>query len=436
MSTEVTGLIGLIALLALIALRIPLGLSFALVGGIGVIILKGLQPGLTMFGIIPFHWMSNYSLSVLPMFILLGLLVGQTGLAEELFAAAYMWFGRLPGGLAIATLIVTALFSAISGSAVAAAATISTVCYPEMKRHQYDSGLASGVIAAGSTMDIMIPPSIPMVIFAMISDQSVGKLFLAGFGPGILEVLLFSLFIMIMVKRNPSLAPIPVAEKASLWEKVRGTRSVIPVVVIFLLVFGGMYRGVFTPTEAGAAGVIASMIVFLATGRLTWQALTGSLFGSLRLTGTIFFILVGTMFFNTFISLSGLAQEMSQFVIALGVSATVFLGVVLLLYLILGAVMEELSMVLLTVPLFLPIVRALHIDPIYFGILVILAWQIGMIAPPVGMIAFVTKSQLPDVSIQTVYKGCLPFLIALIIVEVIVIFVPDVALFLVRTMVN
>jgi len=434
MSREVIGLIGLLAVLVMMGLRVPLALGFALVGGIGVIVLKGLQPGIGMFGSTPFGWMSTYSLSVLPMFVLMGLLVSQTGLAERLYDAAHKWFGRLPGGLAIATLIVTAFFSAISGSSVAAAATMTAVCYPPMKKHKYDSALSAGVIAAGSTMDIMIPPSIPMVIYAMVADQSVGKLFLAGFGPGLLEVLIFSLFVFAMVWRKPALAPMPVRERTSLSEKIRASKSVIPVVVIFLLVFGGMYRGIFTPTEAGAAGVIATFVVCLAARTISWQSVRGALFGTLRVTGTIFFVLVGVMLFNAFIGLSGLAQELGRFVISVGVSPVIFMGIVLLLYLPLGALMEEISMMLLTLPLYLPVAQQLGIDTVYFGVLIILAWQIGQIAPPVGLIAFVTKAQLEDVSIQTVYRGCFPFLIALIIVEVIVILVPDIAMFLVRTM--
>jgi tripartite ATP-independent transporter DctM subunit len=434
MPREIIGLIGLIAVLVMMSLRVPLALGFSLVGGIGVMVLKGFQPGIGMFGSTPFGWMSTYTMSVLPMFVLMGLLVAQTGLAERLFSAAQKWFGRLPGGLAIATLIVTAFFSAISGSAIAAAATMTSACYPQMKKHKYDSGLAAGVIAVGSTMDLMIPPSIPMVIYAMVADQSVGKLFLAGFGPGLLEVLIFSLFVIVMVLRKPSLAPIPVREKASLSEKIRASKSVIPVMVIFLLVFGGMYLGVFSPTEAGAAGVISTFGVCLVTKTATWRAVRVALLDTLRLTGTIFFILIGVMFFNAFIGLSGLAQALGQFIIHLGVSPTVFIAVVLLLYLPLGALMEEVSMMLLTLPLYLPVAQALGIDTIYFGVLIILAWQIGNVAPPVGMICFVTKAQLPDVSIETVYRGGMPFLIALIIVEVLVVLFPDIAMFLVRTM--
>jgi C4-dicarboxylate transporter DctM subunit len=433
MSSEIIGVIGLAVFILLMFLRVPIAFTFALVGGIGTIILVSYQAGITNFAVIPFSWATSYSFSCLPMFVLMGFVVAESGMASDLYSAAYKWLGRLPGGLAIASLIACALFSALSGTAIAAAATIGSICYPEMRKYGYDPTLASGVIATGATMDIMIPPSVPMIIYGMVSEVSVGKLFIAGFGPGVLEVILFSLFIFIMVKRNPSLAPLS-AESYSFLEKIKGLKGVTPIIVIFIMVFGGLYGGIFTPTEAGAMGVIASIIVCLVMRRLTWRGLKSALTQSVRLTGTVFMILIGVMLFNTFIALSGLSTLLSEWVISMGISPIVFLVMVLLLYLPLGALMDEVSMMLLTIPFYMPAVKALGIDPVWFGILIILAWQIGLVAPPVGMIAFVTQSVLKEVSLQTVYKGCLPFILALIIVEIIVIFVPDVALFLLQVM--
>ena len=433
MSSEMIGVIGLAVFILLMFLRVPIAFTFALVGGIGTIILVSYQAGITNFAVIPFSWATSYSFSCLPMFVLMGFVVAESGMASDLYSAAYKWLGRLPGGLAIASLIACAFFSALSGTAIAAAATIGSICYPEMRKYRYDPALASGVIATGATMDIMIPPSVPMIIYGMVSEVSVGKLFIAGFGPGVLEVILFSLFIFIMVKRNPSLAPLS-AESYSFLEKIKGLKGVTPIIVIFIMVFGGLYGGIFTPTEAGAMGVIASIIVCLVMRRLTWRGLKSALTQSVRLTGTVFMILIGVMLFNTFIALSGLSTLLSEWVMSMGISPIFFLVMVLLLYLPLGALMDEVSMMLLTIPFYMPAVKALGIDPVWFGILIILAWQIGLVAPPVGMIAFVTQSVLKEVSLQTVYKGCLPFILALIIVEIVVIFVPDVALFLLQVM--
>lgn len=276
-------------------------------------------------------------------------------------------------------------------------------------------------------MDIMIPPSVPMIIYGMMSDVSIGKLFIAGFGPGFLEVLVFSVIIFVMVKLRPSLAPLP-AGTTTFIEKLKGTKSLLPILAIFLVVFGGLYSGIFTATEAGGIGAVAAVIVVLVMRRLSRSGFKNALFQTVGLTGRVFAILVGVFVFNTFIAVSGLSAALGEWIISIGVSPKIFLAVVLIMFLVLGAFMEEISLMLLTVPLLLPAAAALGIDLIHFGILIILAWQIGMIAPPVGLIVFVTKGILPDVSTATVYKGCLPFLAGLVAVEAMVVFAPEIAL--------
>ena len=426
MPHEIVGVIGLIALLVLMFLKIPLGVAFTLIGAAGIIILKSYGVGISTFGLFPYSWSSMYSFSCLPMFVLLGLVAAQTGTAKDLYSATHQWVGRLPGGLAMATLIVTAFFSAISGSAVASVATIATTCYPEMKRYGYEDSLATGCITAGASMDIMIPPSIPMIIYGMIAEVSIGTLFLAGFVPGFLEVIVFGLIIYIMVKRNPSLAPLSTEARASFTEKVKRSKGVLPTVIIFLLIFGGMFAGVFTPTEAGAIGALVAIIVSLVMKRLQGQMLKNALIQTARLTGTVFMILIGVAFFNTFVTLSGLPGALSKWVVSIGIHPLIFLAVVLAIYFPLGALMDEISMMLLTVPFFLPTAKALGIDPVYFGILIILSWQIGFIAPPVAMLVFVTRSVLPDVPIGKIYKGCLPYLLGLAIVELLILLVPGI----------
>jgi tripartite ATP-independent transporter DctM subunit len=329
--------------------------------------------------------------------------------------------------------VACAFFSALSGTALAAAATIGTICYPEMRKYDYDPGLAAGSIAVGATMDIMIPPSLPMIIYGMVADASVGKMFIAGFLPGALEVLLFGLAIFIMVRRKPSLAPLS-TENPSFMEKVKSLKGIAPVLGIFIVVFGGLYGGIFTPTEAGACGVIVSVLVTAALGRLSWKGLRNALGQTVQVSGTIFAIIIGVMIFSTFLGLSGISGMFSRWVIATGVTPTGFLALVLFLYIPLGALMEEISMMMLTLPFYVPAAQALGIDLIWFGILIILAWQIGLVAPPVGMIAFVTQSIVKEPTIATVYKGCLPFIAALIVVEALIVLVPDIALYLVRAM--
>lgn len=424
MSNEMIGFIGLIALLVLMFLKTPLGVAFTLIGAVGIIIIKSYGVGISTFDLFPYSWSSMYAFSCLPMFVLLGIVAAQTGTAKDLYSATHQWVGRLPGGLAMATLVVTAFFSALSGSSVASVATIATTCYPEMKRYGYEDSLSTGCITAGASMDIMIPPSIPMIIYGMIAEVSIGTLFLAGFIPGFLEVIVFGLIVYTMVKLNPSLAPLSIEARVSFMEKVKRSKGMVPTVIIFLLVFGGMYVGVFTPTEAGAMGVLVAIIVSLVMKRLQGQILKNALIQTARLTGTVFMILIGVAFFNTFITLSGLPEALSKWIVSLGMSPVTFLVVVMALYFPLGALMDEISMMLLTVPFFLPTVKSLGIDPVYFGILIILAWQVGFIAPPVAMLVFVTKSVLPDVPIGKIYKGCLPYLLGLGIVELLILFVP------------
>ena len=370
-------------------------------------------------------------MSCLPVFILLGLIIGESQVGQGLYSVAYKWVGRFPGSLAIASLVAIAFFSAVSGSALASLTTFAPIAYPEMRRFRYDKGLAAGSICVGATMDIMIPPSLPMIFYAMLTEASIGKLFIAGFIPGTLEVLLFTLVIVIMVKVKPSLAPRS-TDIFSFKEKVKSLKGVGPILIIFLVMFGGMYAGMFTPTEAGAVGAICSFVVVLLTKAMKhpWKGLLSALKLTVKISGTIIIVVIGVMIFNTFVAISGVAAALSNWIITIGLTKTGFLIIVFLLYIILGALLDEVSMVVLTVPFYMPAINALGIDVIWFGILIILAWQLGMILPPVGMMAFVAQNMLKDPTIGTVYKGCIPFAAALVVIEALVIFFPEIALFL------
>jgi C4-dicarboxylate transporter, DctM subunit len=398
---------------------------------IGLVFLAGFRTAANTFSFMPYTHGTAYVLSCLPMFVLLGLVISESRVGEGLYSAANAWVGRLPGSLAIGSLVAIALFSAISGSALASLTTFAPIAYPEMRRFRYDQGLAAGSICVGATMDIMIPPSLPMIFYAMLTEASIGKLFMAGFIPGALEVILFALTIMIMTKWKPSLAPASTT-LFTFKEKMRSLKGVGPIFIIFVAMFGGMYAGIFTPTEAGAVGTICSFIVVLLTKSMKnpWGSLLTALKLTLRTSGTIIIIVIGVMIFNTFVAMSGVAAALSAWIISVGLSKTGFLIIVFLLYIILGALMDEVSMVVLTVPFYLPAINALGIDIIWFGILIILAWQLGMILPPVGMMAFVAQNVVKEPTLGTVYKGCLPFAAALIVIEVLVIVFPQIALFL------
>jgi len=431
MDSTTIGVLGIVLMLVLMFVRVPLAISFLFAGLIGLIFLTGFKTAANSFSFMPYTHGTMYVLSCLPMFILLGLVIGESRVGEGLYSAAYKWVGRLPGSLAIASLVAIAFFSAVSGSAFASLTTFAPVAYPEMRRFRYDQALATGAICVGATMDIMIPPSLPMIFYAMLTEASIGKLFIAGFIPGALEVLLFALTIIIMAKLKPSLAPRS-TDIFSFKEKVKSLKGVGPILIIFLAMFGGMYAGVFTPTEAGAVGAILSFAVVLLTKAMKhpWKGLLGALKETVRTSGTITIIVIGVMIFNTFVAMSGVAAALSNWIVTIGLTQTGFLIIVFLLYILLGALLDEVSMVVLTVPFYMPAINALGIDVIWFGILIILAWQIGMILPPVGLMAFIAQKIVKEPTIETVYKGCIPFAAALVVIEALVILFPEIALFL------
>jgi tripartite ATP-independent transporter DctM subunit len=431
MDSTTIGVMGIVLMLVLMFVRVPLAISFLFAGLIGLIFLTGFKTAANSFSFMPYTHGTMYVLSCLPMFILLGLIIGESRVGEGLYSAAYKWVGRLPGSLAIASLVAIAFFSAVSGSAFASLTTFAPVAYPEMRRFRYDQALATGAICVGATMDIMIPPSLPMIFYAMLTEASIGKLFIAGFIPGALEVLLFALTIIIMVKLKPSLAPRS-TDIFSFKEKVKSLKGVGPILIIFLAMFGGMYAGVFTPTEAGAVGAICSFVVVVLTRAMKrpWKGLLSALKETVRTSGTITIIVIGVMIFNTFVAMSGVATVLSNWIVSIGLTQSGFLVIVFLLYIILGALLDEVSMVVLTVPFYMPAINALGIDVIWFGILIILAWQIGMILPPVGLMAFIAQKIVKEPTIETVYKGCIPFAAALVVIEALVILFPEIALFL------
>lgn len=424
MSSELIGVVGLIAVLILMFLKVPLAIAFIIIGGIGTAIIRGFQTSMVFFSFTPYTWASEYSFTVLPMFILMGNLVAETDIVKDLYATAHKWLGRLPGGLAMTTMIVSAMFGALCGSSVAGATSIGITCYPEMRRYGYSPALASGAIATGATTVIMIPPSLPMIIYGLVAQISIAKMFFAGFLPGIVQVLIFCLIIFFWVKLRPSAAPLA-AESTTFVEKLKATKNLLPMLIIFLCIFGGMYGGVFTPTEAGAFGVAATAILSLVMRRLSWRAMRNALAQTVSLTAVVMLLIIGVMFFNGFMAVSGLTVKLGTWIGSLHLPTGLFLALIFMIYLALGCVLEEVSLMLLTLPFFLPIAEALHIDLIWFGIIIITSWQIGFLTPPVGLVVFVTKGVVKDVPLYTVFKGAIPFVAGLVFTEIMIILFPD-----------
>ncbi len=409
---------------------IPVGIVMALIAFLGVVYLSGAAPALSIMAMIPYSTSASYSNSVIPLFVLMGVFCFHAGLSRDLYYTAYKWLGRLPGGLAMATIAACAGFAAVSGSGAATAATMGTVAIPEMKRYRYDPALTTGCIAAGGTIGILIPPSIPMVIYGILTQTSIGKLFLAGFIPGILQAVFYILTIYILCKFDPLMGPL--GARTTLKEKAISLKDSWGVVVLFLIVIGGLYLGVFTPTEAAAIGAFGAFIFAIGKRRLNWGRFTSSLTETGVTTGMIFLILIGGILFGQFLSLSRLPFNMATLMSGLEVNRYVVLGGIILIYLFLGCIMSAMAMIIITVPIFFPLISALGFDPIWFGILIVRMVEIGAITPPVGLNIFIIHGIAKTVPMYTIFRGIFPFLIAdllhvalLIAVPAVVLIIPD-----------
>jgi tripartite ATP-independent transporter DctM subunit len=369
-----------------------------------------------------------YTLSVIPLFILMGNFVARAGLAHELFAAAYAFIGHFRGGLAHATVAACAGFGAICGSSIATAATMSKVAYPSMKKMGYSDSLATGVMAAGGTLGIMIPPSTIMVIYGIITETNIGKLFAAGVIPGILTALLMMGAIVYMTSKDPEHAP---AGKRSTWpERWAALRGIWGVILLVFVVLGGIYGGLFTATEGAGFGAAGAFLFALARRRLTWKILFQVLVESARTTAMLFTLLIAATIFANFVNFTSMPNDLKEWITHLGLSPVLIITAMMFIYIVLGTVMEELTMVLLTIPLFFPIVTALGFDPVWFGVLIVMIVQIGLISPPVGMNLFVINTLLPKVGLSNIFKGCWPFVLVMIFVLGLLIAFPQLSLWL------
>ena len=422
------GLIGLAVLFVLLLSRMPIGLVMALVGFAGFAIIAGFNDALGVLGTVPYSTFANYNMSIIPLFILMGAFCFYSGLSKDLYDTVHAWLGHFRGGLSMATVGACASFAAVSGSSLATAATMGTVALPEMKRHQYDDRLATGAVAAGGTIGILIPPSIVLILYAVLTEQSIGKLFLAGVIPGVLEALFYLFTIYILCKFNPQFGP--PGPGTTFRQKIYSLRNSWIVLVLFLLIMGGLYMGWFSPIEASGIGAFGAFIFAVFRKKLSWQSFKESLFDTGKTTTMIFIILLGAMIFGYFLAVSRLPYELANTIGALAVNRYVILAIILLFYLCLGAVMDSLAMMLLTVPIFFPLVLELGFNPIWFGILIVRVCEIGLITPPVGLNVYIIRGVAKDVPMQTIFRGIAPFLVADVLHVTLLVAFPQITLFL------
>ena len=431
---ETIGLIGIVAMLILLALRMPIGIAMLLVGISGFAWLNGVPAALSALGNAPYSYSTVYDLAVIPLFVLMGNCAAVSGMSRDLYSAAYAWLGHLRGGLASATIAACAGFAAVSGSSVASAVTMGRVCLPEMKRYKYDDGFAAGTVAAGGTLGILIPPSTAFVIYAILTEQSIGKLLLAGFIPGILLALLFIATIAIWTRFRPELGP--PGEHASRQERMRTLIQAGPMVVIVALSIGGIYLGFFTPGEAAAVGALLSFILAFWRRTVTWESLSSILLETVKTTAFVFLILIGAFVFGPFLALSGLPEQLAKWLVSLDVHRYVVLTIIIFIYIGLGMFLEGFSILVLTLAIVIPIIEALHFDLIWFGVIMVIVLEMGLISPPVGINVFVVKGLVPDTPIGEIFKGILPFWAAMGVCILLLILFPQIALFIPNTMIR
>ncbi|MEO1248933.1 MAG: TRAP transporter large permease [Pseudomonadota bacterium] len=429
------GIIGFLALLVLLAIRMPVGTAMLIVGTVGYSFVhpRGLPVAISNLGGEAFNISTVYSLSILPLFILMGNLAGVSGMSRDLYDAAHAWFGHLKGGLASSTIVGCAGFSALSGSSLASAVTMGRVALPEMKRFKYDDALATGSIAAGGTLGILIPPSAGFVVYAILTEESIGRLFMAGVLPGILLTSLFVLTIWWRVRQNPALAPSNV-EKVPLAERLSSLRRASWIIGIILITIGGIYGGVFDAVEAAGIGAFLSFLVCLLRGKLAWADMRDAILHTLRSTATTFYILMGAFVFTPFIALSGIPTVLSDWLIGLGASATVVVIISLVAFIALGTFLEGFAILVLALPLIQPIMEGYGVDLIWYGVLMVIVLEMGLISPPVGINVFIVKGIAPDVPMNTIFRGIWPFWFAMLVCIVILLLAPDIALFLPNSM--
>ena len=432
MSNFQIAIIGVIVLLVLLVLGMNIGVTMMCIGFFGYLAVKGFTPALTLFKNIPFTQATTYSFTVIPLFVLMGNLCFYSGMSGDLYDCAHKLLGGLKGGLACATVAACACFAAICGSTAATAATMGVVALPEMRKNGYDDGLSCGSIAAGGTLGILIPPSTGFIIYGIISGTSIGALFAAGILPGILLACCYIAAIVIVCKIHPDRAPGHL--HFTMKEKLISLKGALAMVILFLIVIGGIFLGWFTANEAAAIGASASLIYLIARRKFTWKIFMGCLRDTVKTSGMIFLILIGAYIFGAFLTVTQLPGILAKFVTGLDVSRYLILLVIIIIYAVMGCLMDSLAMVMLTVPIFLPIMQQLGFNDIWYGVLMIMVMEMGLITPPVGMNVYIVAGVAKDVPLQKIFRGVAPMVLAMFIAVFIVCAWQDLSLYLPRAL--
>jgi C4-dicarboxylate transporter DctM subunit len=428
LSPDAVAVIGFVALFTLMLLRVPVGMAMGLVGVVGYSYIAGTGPALKLVGQTSMRTVTDYTFGVIPMFMLMGAFVSVSGVSRELFRAANAFIGHLRGGLGVATVLACGGFAAICGSSVATAATFSSVAYPEMRRFGYPQSFSTGVIAAGGTLGAMLPPSTVLAVYAILTQQDIGKLFMAGIVPGLLAMAMYVLTIFIIVRVRPDW--LPRGETTTWAERFAGLKDVWAPLLLFVFVIGGLYGGFFTPTEAGGVGASGAFLLGVLRGKLDRAGILQALLSATRTAAAVFTVLIGALIFGYFLTITQTPQKLTGFLTQLGLGSYGVLALIMLMYLVLGCLMDAMAMIILTVPIIFPVIVQLGFDPIWFGIIIVMTVELGLIHPPVGMNVFVIKSVVHDVSFMTIFKGVIPFVLTDILRLVILIAFPMIALWL------
>ena len=434
MSPETVGIIGFILLFIFMYMGMPLGFCMGFTGFLGEVVLFGLNGALVQLGMVPYANVATFTFCVVPLFTLMGDFAHISGLTEGAYNFVHKLLGRLRGGLAMTNIGACAIFAACTGSSFASAATFTKIAIPEMRKYKYDDALATGSIAAGGTLAILIPPSNPMILYAIITGASIGKLFMGGIIPGIILSSMFMLTIYIITTIKPSMGP--PGEKSNLHQVLAESKSLWPAIVLIGVVFGGLWGGVFSPSEAGGIGAFISFLIILGRKGFAVKSITEGLWSSAKTTAMIFSIVIGAMIFGDFMTASDLPALLVKFIEGYSLSPRMVVFFLMCIYVILGALMDELAMTLITIPVIMPALTHLGVDPVWFGILFTINVQMGLIMPPVGIIVFIMAGMVPDVPMYTIYKGILPFAVAMFVCILLILFFPQIAMWLPNHMIG
>lgn len=428
MSPSEVGFFGFLFMFLLMASGMYIGFAMGLAGFLGIWYLKGLPVALTVVGLTPFSWASDYTFICIPLYVLMGNFANQAEIVRNAFQALYKWFGALPGGLAVATSWTSAAFSMVSGSSSAAAATMATICIPEMEKYKYKPYVMTSSVAIGGTYGILIPPSVALIVYGIMTEESIGKLYLAGLIPGILLVTIVSLAMIVFYKRDPESAP--PGPPTSIKEKLLSLFKLWEVTLIFISVIGGIYFGVFTATESAAVGVFITVVFLLAKRKFITANIAEAITSTARVTVMIFALLIGAMIFNNFVVLSGIHIKLQEIVMGVGYNRYFILALILLSFFFFGIIMDEFAMMVLLLPIFHPIIKSVGFDGIWFGIIVIIMMLIGMLTPPIGITCYVVHGVFPQYKLEDIFRGVLPYLIVYLVVLVVLIAFPQISLLL------